>query len=57
MRRSAVTGVGVVAPGGVNREAFWDRITSGKTATRKITFFDPEGFRSQISPEEDIDPH
>ena len=56
MRRSAVTGVGVVAPGGVNREAFWDRITSGKTATRKITFFDPEGFRSQIAAEADFDP-
>ncbi len=56
MRRSAITGVGVVAPGGVNREAFWDRITSGKTATRKITFFDPEGFRSQIAAEADFDP-
>jgi minimal PKS ketosynthase (KS/KS alpha) len=57
LRRSAVTGVGVVAPGGVNREAFWDRITSGKTATRKITFFDPTGFRSQIAAEADFDPH
>ena len=56
MRRSVVTGVGVVAPGGVNREAFWERITSGKTATRKITFFDPEGFRSQIAAEADFDP-
>ena len=56
MRRSAVTGVGVVAPGGVNREAFWDTITSGRTATRKITFFDPEGFRSQIAAEADFDP-
>ena len=56
MRRSAVTGVGVVAPGGVNREAFWERITSGKTATRKITFFDPDGFRSQIAAEADFDP-
>jgi minimal PKS ketosynthase (KS/KS alpha) len=56
MRRSAVTGVGVVAPGGVGREAFWDEITSGRTATRKITFFDPAGFRSQIAAECDFDP-
>ena len=56
LRRSAVTGVGVVAPGGVNREAFWDRITSGRTATRRITFFDPAGFRSQIAAEADFDP-
>lgn len=56
MRRSAVTGIGVVAPGGVNREAFWERITSGQTATRKITFFDASGFRSQIAAEADFDP-
>ncbi len=56
MRRSAVTGIGVVAPGGVNREAFWEQITSGRTATRKITFFDASGFRSQIAAEADFDP-
>src|SRR4051794_22799553 len=56
MRRTAVTGIGVVAPGGVNRDAFWERITSGRTATRPITFFDPSGFRSQIAAECDFDP-
>jgi minimal PKS ketosynthase (KS/KS alpha) len=57
MRRSAVTGIGVVAPGGVTRDAFWAMITSGRTATRGITFFDPTGFRSQIAAEADFDPH
>jgi minimal PKS ketosynthase (KS/KS alpha) len=56
MRRTAVTGIGVVAPGGVTRDAFWDTVTSGRTATRKITFFDPSGFRSQIAAEADFDP-
>ena len=56
MRRTVVTGVGVIAPGGVGREAFWDAITSGRTATRKITAFDPSGFRSQIAAEADFDP-
>ncbi len=56
MRRTVVTGVGVVAPGGVNREAFWETITSGRTATRRISFFDPAGFRSQIAAEADFDP-
>jgi minimal PKS ketosynthase (KS/KS alpha) len=56
MRRSAVTGIGVVAPGGVTRDAFWDMITAGRTATRQITFFDPTGFRSQIAAEADFDP-
>jgi minimal PKS ketosynthase (KS/KS alpha) len=40
----------------VNREAFWKTITSGRTATRKISFFDPAGFRSQIAAECDFDP-
>lgn len=56
MRRAAVVGVGVVAPGGVTREQFWDTITSGRTATRRITLFDPSEFRSQIAAEVDWDP-
>jgi minimal PKS ketosynthase (KS/KS alpha) len=56
VRRTAVTGVGVVAPGGATRDAFFDNITAGNTATRGITFFDPEGFRSKIAAEADFDP-
>jgi minimal PKS ketosynthase (KS/KS alpha) len=56
VRRTAVTGIGVVAPGGVTRDAFWDNIIAGKTATRNISFFDPAGFRSQIAAEADFDP-
>jgi minimal PKS ketosynthase (KS/KS alpha) len=57
MRRSAITGIGVVAPGGVTRDSFWEMITAGRTATRKISFFDASGFRSQIAAEADFDPH
>jgi minimal PKS ketosynthase (KS/KS alpha) len=56
MRRTAVTGIGVVAPGGPTRDSFWETITAGRTATRKLTFFDPSGFRSQIAAEVDFDP-
>jgi minimal PKS ketosynthase (KS/KS alpha) len=45
-----------VAPGGATRDSFWEAITAGRTATRKITFFDPAGFRSQIAAECDFDP-
>ncbi|MDM4718998.1 beta-ketoacyl-[acyl-carrier-protein] synthase family protein [Micromonospora sp. WMMA1363] len=55
-RRSVVTGVGVVAPGGASRDRFWKAITEGRTATRRITFFDPSPFRSQIAAECDFDP-
>jgi minimal PKS ketosynthase (KS/KS alpha) len=55
-RRVVVTGIGVVAPGGVNAKAFWSCITEGRTATRRITLFDPAPFRSQIAAECDFDP-
>ncbi|GAA0676959.1 beta-ketoacyl-[acyl-carrier-protein] synthase family protein [Kitasatospora atroaurantiaca] len=55
-RRVAVTGIGIVAPGGVGVPAFWDLLTAGRTATRGITLFDPEGFRSRIAAECDFDP-
>jgi minimal PKS ketosynthase (KS/KS alpha) len=55
-RRTAVTGIGVVAPGGVTRDGFWDLLTKGTTATRRITLFDPAGFRSQVAAECDFDP-
>ncbi|MFD4940027.1 beta-ketoacyl synthase N-terminal-like domain-containing protein, partial [Streptomyces virginiae] len=55
-RRVAVTGIGVVAPGGTGTKAFWERITSGRPATRGITAFDPAPFRSRIAAECDFDP-
>ncbi|MFD9219432.1 beta-ketoacyl-[acyl-carrier-protein] synthase family protein [Streptomyces sp. NPDC060064] len=55
-RRVAVTGVGIVAPGGVGATAFWDLLANGRTATRGITLFNPEGFRSRIAAEVDFDP-
>ncbi|MER7803663.1 beta-ketoacyl-[acyl-carrier-protein] synthase family protein [Streptomyces parvulus] len=56
MRRVAITGIGVVAPGGVGTTAFWSLLTEGRTATRPITFFDASGFRSRIAAEADFDP-
>ncbi|TLS44088.1 beta-ketoacyl-[acyl-carrier-protein] synthase family protein [Streptomyces montanus] len=55
-RRVAVTGIGVVAPGGIGVPAFWDLLAHGRTATRGITFFDPSDLRSRIAAECDFDP-
>jgi minimal PKS ketosynthase (KS/KS alpha) len=55
-RRVVVTGIGVIAPGGVTTKDFWSLITSGRTATRRITLFDPAPFRSQVAAECDFDP-
>lgn len=51
-----ITGLGVVAPGGVGVKAFWAGITAGRTATRLITAFDASGFRSRMAAEVDFGP-
>ncbi|MGC0210539.1 beta-ketoacyl-[acyl-carrier-protein] synthase family protein [Streptomyces levis] len=55
-RRAVITGVGAVAPGGIGRDAYWDLLTAGRTATRRISLFDPAGFRSRVAAECDFDP-
>ncbi|MEV5852140.1 beta-ketoacyl-[acyl-carrier-protein] synthase family protein [Streptomyces anulatus] len=54
-RRVAVTGIGVLAPGGVGTKAFWELLTAGRTATRAVSTFDPTPFRSRIAAEIDFD--
>lgn len=55
-RSVSITGIGVVAPGGVGREPFWALLSAGRTATRRISLFDATGFRSKIAAEVDFDP-
>jgi act minimal PKS ketosynthase (KS/KS alpha) len=55
-RRVVITGVGVVAPGGIGRKAFWELLTAGRTATRIITLFDASAFRSRVAAECDFTP-
>ncbi|MEU6812797.1 beta-ketoacyl-[acyl-carrier-protein] synthase family protein [Streptomyces sp. NPDC046831] len=55
-RRVVITGIGVMAPGGAGTKEFVDLLTSGRTATRRISFFDPSPFRSQVAAECDFDP-
>ncbi|MGW4125904.1 beta-ketoacyl-[acyl-carrier-protein] synthase family protein [Nocardia sp. NPDC004711] len=55
-RRVVITGVGVTAPGGIGTKNFWDLISNGRTATGRISFFDPAPFRSQVAAEIDFDP-
>lgn len=55
-RRVAITGIGVVAPGGNGTKEFWDGISAGRTATRAISLFNADGYRSRIAAECDFDP-
>lgn len=54
--RIAITGIGIRAPGGFGTDGFWSLLTSGRTATRRISFFDPSPYRSQVAAEADFDP-
>ncbi|MEV5491313.1 beta-ketoacyl-[acyl-carrier-protein] synthase family protein [Streptomyces bobili] len=54
-RRVVITGLGVIAPGGIGTKAFWERIVSGVSATRTITAFDASEFRSRMAAECDFD--
>ncbi|WP_433859341.1 beta-ketoacyl-[acyl-carrier-protein] synthase family protein [Streptomyces kronopolitis] len=55
-RRVVITGIGVRTPGGNGIKEFWELLTSGRTATRRISFFDPSPYRSQVAGEADFDP-
>ncbi|MFI6768552.1 beta-ketoacyl-[acyl-carrier-protein] synthase family protein [Streptomyces sp. NPDC050355] len=54
-RRVVMTGIGVRTSGGCGTAPFWELLTSGRTATRRISFFDPSPYRSQVAAEADFD--
>jgi 3-oxoacyl-[acyl-carrier-protein] synthase II len=51
MRRVVVTGLGVVAPNGIGRQAFWDACTNGHSGIGPITAFDASTFPIKIAGE------
>lgn len=55
-RRVVITGLGVVAPNGIGKEAFWRGLVSGVPAIRRITAFDASNNDSQIAAEVDFSP-
>jgi beta-ketoacyl-acyl-carrier-protein synthase II len=48
-KRAVVTGLGVIAPGGIGLEEFWRNITRGVSAITKVRDFDVSAFNSQIA--------
>ncbi|HET9139214.1 beta-ketoacyl-[acyl-carrier-protein] synthase family protein [Actinophytocola sp.] len=55
-RRVVITGIEVLAPGGVGMKEFWSLLSDGRTATRHISFFDATPFRSRVAAEIDFIP-
>ncbi len=55
--RVVVTGMGVVTPVGTGLDAFWQGVTSGKSAVGRVTLFDASAFSTRIAAEiPDFDP-
>lgn len=55
--RAVITGLGMVTPIGIGKDAFWQGVQSCKSAIRTPTRFDPSIFRSQCAAEvDDFDP-
>src|SRR3954465_8389243 len=48
-----ITGLGLVTPIGIGRDAFWDGLRAGRSAVKRIDRFDPSGFRSQVAAQVD----
>ena len=50
-RRVVITGLGVVAPNGIGKDAFWDALVAGKSGIDYISAFDPSSYSCQIAGE------
>ena len=51
MRRVVVTGLGIVAPNGIGKEAFWSACINGRSGVGPIRSFDASGHPVQIAAE------
>lgn len=52
-RRAVVTGVGVVAPNGIGKCAFWKAIISGKSGVGRVTRFNTDPYPTKLAAEVD----
>lgn len=56
-RRVVVTGVGVIAPNGIGKEACWEGMISGRSAIKRVHDFDVSMFNTKIAAQvHDFDP-
>jgi 3-oxoacyl-[acyl-carrier-protein] synthase II len=54
-RRVVVTGIGAVTAIGQGRQGLWDGVQRGVSGVRRLTRFDPSGYRAQMAAEVDIE--
>lgn len=51
MRRVVITGLGVVSPIGIGKDAYWQALRSGTNGVARITHFDAENYPVKIAAE------
>ena len=44
-KRIVITGIGVVSPVGIGKEAFWEGLKQGRSGIRPVTLFDTSDMR------------
>ena len=49
--RVVITGIGVVTPIGIGKEAFWDSLKNGRSGVGRLTFFDTADYPCRIDAE------
>ncbi len=50
-RRVVITGLGILAPNGNGKDAYWDALVNGISGIKRIASFDPSPFSTQIAGE------
>lgn len=50
-KRIVITGIGVLAPNGIGKEAFWSSLKEGRSGIKPITVFDPSLFKTKLAGE------
>lgn len=56
-KRAVITGLGIVSPLGIGKEAFWDSLKAGRSGIKPITAFNASHFSCRIGGEvNDFDP-
>src|SRR5688572_2249455 len=48
-RRVVITGIGVVAPNGIGKEAYWNSLVGGKSGVDWITEFDTDPYPCKVA--------
>ncbi|TVM00669.1 MAG: beta-ketoacyl-[acyl-carrier-protein] synthase II [Candidatus Brocadia sp. WS118] len=57
-RRAVITGLGILAPNGNGKDAYWNALINGQSGIKRIASFDPSPFSTQIAGEvKDFNPY